>query len=664
MGKKRKGDAEGEEGEPKAKRNPQRSVDNSKTPPALNFSTARRPHNYVKIGDLQQLVLYLLVDRGKPSSPAAPNWIAIQNRSGFERVVVLMVPGLSMDLFFAHDEELESTETKESGRKAFSPDEYYPKSLDDDTVPEAVKPLKEIFDRVWPIRASGDERYSRIVSPVSSILSSSVPKDVKQQAYKRDSHRTPITTFLASKSDLESNDFILHPLFSDNNQKLPEEWVSTNVQNLDLGKTDEQFAESGSITQGRQIFSIDCEMCSIGAGKLALTRISVVDWNGEVVLDELVKPDEPIVDYLTQYSGVTESMLNNVTTNLRDIQAKLLKIVEPTTIIVGHSLDSDFNALKFTHPFVVDTSLLYPHPRGHPFKQSLKYITKQHLKRDIQQKHGSSGHDSIEDAKAVMDLIKLKCENGPHFGMLDFENEPIVQRLARDFADPNMFRSSIFDWKDVRNGYASRAGTSRDCDDDADVVEEIAKVMRSATLDTEHNQAMDDADDRDNVGDTNKQQSASANTTPTACRPTFLWAALRRLERARGWANGSSRNQPRGYLPEGVNAHNGLDNAKSSNAESTSPQFPNLDQALSATANDISKIYQSLPPGTAFLVYSGTGDQRDLNRMVALHKQFKTEYQTKKWDELTVKWTSVEDDARRAAYRQAIEGIGMFAVKT
>ena len=29
-------------------------------------------------------------------------------------------------------------------------------------------------------------------------------------------------------------------------------------------------------------------------------------------MDELVKPDEPIEDYLTQYSGITEEMLRDV----------------------------------------------------------------------------------------------------------------------------------------------------------------------------------------------------------------------------------------------------------------------------------------------------------------------------------------------------------------
>ncbi|CAI5515001.1 unnamed protein product, partial [Closterium sp. Naga37s-1] len=54
------------------------------------------------------------------------------------------------------------------------------------------------------------------------------------------------------------------------------------------------------------------------------------------------------------------------------------------TILVGHSTESDLHAIRAVHLRVIDTSLLFPHPRGPPFKCALRFLAADYLGRTIQ----------------------------------------------------------------------------------------------------------------------------------------------------------------------------------------------------------------------------------------------------------------------------------------
>lgn len=130
------------------------------------------------------------------------------------------------------------------------------------------------------------------------------------------------------------------------------------------------------------------------------------------------------------FSGITEEALQSITTTLGDVQAYLRTIITPSTILIGHSLESDLHALQLSHPRCIDTAILFHHPRGRPLKPGLAWLTRKWLGRTIQDR-GPGGHDPEEDARACMDLLKAKIKNGASTPLLA---KPKSRALTNNFA--------------------------------------------------------------------------------------------------------------------------------------------------------------------------------------------------------------------------------------
>jgi RNA exonuclease 1 len=89
-----------------------------------------------------------------------------------------------------------------------------------------------------------------------------------------------------------------------------------------------------------------------------------------------------------------------------------------------------------------------------------------------------------------------------------------------------------------------------------------------------------------------------------------------------------------------------------------------VSDATADVVSRIQQIYNGLPACTTFIIYSGSGDPREMSRLSNMQAQFKREYRTKKWDELSVKWTDTEEQAMKRAAKDARErGVGFMVIK-
>ncbi|EEH45016.1 PAB-dependent poly(A)-specific ribonuclease subunit PAN2 [Paracoccidioides brasiliensis Pb18] len=175
--------------------------------------------------------------------------------------------------------------------------------------------------------------------------------------------------------------------------------------------------------------------------KSGLARVSVIRGSGAAegvpFIDDYITIKDPIVDYVTQYSGIKPGDLDPRTSShnlvpLKVAYKKLWLLLNLGCVFVGHGLASDFRKINIQVPKsqTVDTQYLFFHPLKNR-RLSLRYLAWAVFKEYIQEEStisttyvtssdpsqaapisaltsasASEGHDSIEDARMALRLWK------------------------------------------------------------------------------------------------------------------------------------------------------------------------------------------------------------------------------------------------------------------
>ncbi|ORX47159.1 hypothetical protein DM01DRAFT_1293001 [Hesseltinella vesiculosa] len=150
---------------------------------------------------------------------------------------------------------------------------------------------------------------------------------------------------------------------------------------------------------------------------LSLARLSIVrgedgDTEGVPFIDDYILTNEPVVDYLTEFSGIEADDLDPKASKrtlvpLKVAYKKIRLLVDLGCIFIGHGLKKDFRIINILVPpeQIIDTVDIY-HIRNRHRKISLRFLAWHLLDEEIQ----SEGHDSIVDAQTALVLYKKYIE--------------------------------------------------------------------------------------------------------------------------------------------------------------------------------------------------------------------------------------------------------------
>ena len=355
------------------------------------------------LSDVQHLLLYSLHGHHSPYMPT--RWCHLEKYNKVAHTVVLVVEGLSLYHFVAYESVFSHITSKLEHRvEVLTPTAYGGSVIEDlAAVPmtgiQSDRLIKQYGSLEAALQSTGDViKLLRAVFPMHRSGSTS-NGSVETPAVLPDTDKFPRIQLLLSLCQMVEENYPV-PLKGELAKKYG-----------DYVMTKDMYIEA---TATSPMFGLDCEMCRTTSGELELTRISLVDESMNIIYDSLVKPENPITDYLTRYSGITEELLDNVTTTLLDVQEMLRKLLPADAILVGQSLNFDLHTLKMMHPYIVDTSVIFNITGDRYRKTKLQTLVREFLGERIQE--SKAGHCSTEDSKASLKLTQLKLANSVDYG--------------------------------------------------------------------------------------------------------------------------------------------------------------------------------------------------------------------------------------------------------
>lgn len=233
--------------------------------------------------------------------------------------------------------------------------------------------------------------------------------------------------------------------------------------------------------------ALDCEMAGVAGGAGEAILLCVTDYvTGAVLMNRFVWPTERITQIRSSIHGISKSTLEAAVLQgqalhgWKQARLELWKYIDSSTILVGHALEHDLDALRIIHPLIVDSGILSINAVGIRRAQwGLKTLCAELLNFQIRKNEGGI-HDCLEDVLATREVVlfctrkkeafqswaetkikkEMRLQDERERAKLEKENEKVWKAKAKAKGEINSLSYSgsddedeeILHWSDVAEG--------------------------------------------------------------------------------------------------------------------------------------------------------------------------------------------------------------------
>ncbi|KAK5991865.1 RNA exonuclease 3 [Cladobotryum mycophilum] len=216
----------------------------------------------------------------------------------------------------------------------------------------------------------------------------------------------------------------------------------------------------------RQAVVLDCEMAGIQGGFGELIKLSVVDFlTGEILIDSLVEPSAPIVQWRTRIHGISAAIIsaavarNEVLKGWEAARTALWDYIDGDTILIGQSLHHDLHVLRTFHRKIVDSAIITSEAVFGEWNTTYRMWGLKNLCNGILglkiREDGPTGkkiHDSLEDVFASRELVLQCMKDDANLKVWASKKQKEIQGKAAEEATPDRRKKGRVE-KRTRKGF-------------------------------------------------------------------------------------------------------------------------------------------------------------------------------------------------------------------